>query len=94
MEGAKRIEDIVNSLEEHVHPAEGAEALPCDLKSGLESSLRLLEHKMSGVVVHAQYGSTRPVLALGREPQSRIFEPARQRGARRLVEHLDSARGK
>ncbi|HWZ92491.1 MAG TPA: ATP-binding protein, partial [Polyangiaceae bacterium] len=67
VEGAKRIEDIVNSLEEHVHPAEGAEALPCDLKSGLESSLRLLEHKMTGVAVHAQYGSSRPVLALARE---------------------------
>jgi signal transduction histidine kinase len=65
--GAKRIEDIVNSLEEHVHPAEGAEALPCDLKSGVESSLRLLEHKMNGVLVHAEYGSTRPVLALARE---------------------------
>jgi len=67
VEGARRIEDIVNSLEEHVHPAEGAQALPCDVKSGLESSLRLLEHKMNGVVVHAQYGSTRPVLALARE---------------------------
>ncbi len=67
VEGARRIEDIVNSLEEHVHPAEGAQALPCDVKSGLESSLRLLEHKMNGVVVHARYASARPVLALARE---------------------------
>jgi signal transduction histidine kinase len=67
VEGARRIEDIVNSLEDHVHPAEGAQALPCDVKSGLESSLRLLEHKMNGVVVHAQYASRRPVLALARE---------------------------
>ncbi|MEI9938657.1 MAG: ATP-binding protein [Pseudomonadota bacterium] len=67
VEGAKRIEDIVNSLEEHVHPAEGAQALPCDVKSGLESSLRLLEHKMNGVNVHTHYRSTRPVLALARE---------------------------
>ncbi|HTA90486.1 MAG TPA: ATP-binding protein [Polyangiaceae bacterium] len=67
VEGARRIEDIVNSLEDHVHPAEGAQALPCDVKSGLESSLRLLEHKMNGVAVHAQYGNTRPVLALARE---------------------------
>jgi signal transduction histidine kinase len=67
VEGARRIEDIVNSLEEHVHPAEGAQSLPCDVKSGLESSLRLLEHKMNGVRVHARYGSTRPVLALARE---------------------------
>jgi len=67
VEGARRIEDIVNSLEEHVHPAEGAQALPCDLKSGLESSLRLLEHKMNGVAVHAKYRSGRPVLASARE---------------------------
>ena len=67
VEGTRRIEDIVNSLEEHVHPAEGAQALPCDVKSGLESSLRLLEHKMNGVAVHARYGNTRPVLALARE---------------------------
>jgi signal transduction histidine kinase len=67
VEGARRIEDIVNSLEDHVHPAENAQALPCDVKSGLESSLRLLEHKMNGIKVHADYASTRPVLALARE---------------------------
>src|SRR5207237_141783 len=92
--GARRIEDIVNSLEEHVHPAEGAEALPCDVKSGLESSLRLLEHKMNGVVVHTQYESARPVLALARELNHvflNLLDNAVRAGASNIWIQLDDA---
>jgi signal transduction histidine kinase len=96
IEGARRIEDIVNSLEEHVHPAEGAQALPCDVKSGLESSLRLLEHKMNGVVVHAQYGSTRPVLALARELNHvflNLLDNAVRSGASNIWIQLEDSNG-
>jgi signal transduction histidine kinase len=67
VDGSRRIEDIITSLEEHVRPAEGTAALPCSVESGLQSSLRLLEHKMNSVLVHTDYANTRPVLALARE---------------------------
>jgi signal transduction histidine kinase len=67
IDGSRRIEDIIASLEDHVRPADGSAALPCNVESGLQSSLRLLEHKMAAVQVHTEYANTRPVLALARE---------------------------
>lgn len=65
-EGALRIQDVVSSLELHVRPAEGDGMVACDLHAGLESSLRLLEHRMDGVNVHAQFRSSRTVIASAR----------------------------
>jgi signal transduction histidine kinase len=67
VEGSQRIEAIINSLEEHVRPADGEEVLQCDVRAGLDSSLKLLEHRMSGIRVHTDYASTRRVLGSARE---------------------------
>jgi signal transduction histidine kinase len=67
VEGSQRIEAIINSLEEHVRPADGNELSPCDVRAGLESSLKLLEHRMSGIGVHRECTSSRRVLGSVRE---------------------------
>ncbi|MCA9599219.1 MAG: response regulator [Myxococcales bacterium] len=66
-EGAGRIMDIVAVLEEHVRPAEGVAASACDISEGIESSLRLLEHKIGDVTVHRDYGAGLRVLAPARQ---------------------------
>jgi signal transduction histidine kinase len=66
LEGIQRIEETVSLLEEHVRPAEGGALVTCDLRAGLDSSLRLLEHKMNGIALHTSYGSTRQVVASAR----------------------------
>jgi signal transduction histidine kinase len=67
VEGSLRIEAIINSLEEHVRPADGNDAAPCDVRAGLESSLKLLEHRMNGIQVHTECSGTRRVLGSARE---------------------------
>ncbi len=67
VEGALRIDRIVGALEEHVRPAEENAILQCDVQSGLRSSVELLEHKMSDVVVHMVCESKRSVVASPRE---------------------------
>jgi signal transduction histidine kinase len=51
-EGARRILDIVNVLDDQVRPAEGGGATVYDLREGLDATLRLLEHRTRGVVIH------------------------------------------
>jgi signal transduction histidine kinase len=67
VEGSQRIETIINSLEEHVRPADGNELEPCDVVAGLESSLKLLEHRMNGIQVHSRCARGRRVLGSARE---------------------------
>jgi signal transduction histidine kinase len=66
-EGALRIGDIVSVLEDHVRPADGAERSVCDINTGIESTLRLLEFKLKGLSVHDDPATRHQVVASGRE---------------------------
>lgn len=56
-DGAKRIEGITEALRSHARPAEAGETSACDVREGLDATLKILAHKLDGVVVHRDYSS-------------------------------------
>ncbi|MEZ4226388.1 MAG: ATP-binding protein [Polyangiaceae bacterium] len=66
-EGAARVVDIISALEDNVRPAEHDGVSTCSVDEGLESSLRLLAHKMDGIQVHRNYAAQRMVVASARQ---------------------------
>ena len=66
-EAGRRIDGISAALLDHAHPAEQDRPRPCDVKAGIEATLRLLEHRTRHVQVHRAYGTDSPVLASAAE---------------------------
>lgn len=68
-DAAQRIYDIVSTLEEHVRPADGAESTFCDVRQGLDATVRLLEYRsrQNKVQIHRDYRSEKLVRARPRE---------------------------
>ena len=66
-DAADRILGIVSALEQHVRPAEGAGSMACDVRVGLDSTLRLLAHRMGNIEVERTYATERLVMAPARE---------------------------
>lgn len=66
-DSTRRIVDILGALDDHVRPADGSGPSCCDARAGIDSSLRLLEHKMINVNVHRAYSTDRSVVAPARE---------------------------
>ncbi|MBL9037833.1 MAG: response regulator [Archangium sp.] len=64
-DGAERIEGISQALLTHASPAERGGDRPVDIASGLESTLRLLGHRLNDVTVHKQLGEARVVAPAG-----------------------------
>jgi len=62
-DAAQRIQAITSALDAHARPAEGGAMSPCDVREGLDATLRLLEHKMTEVEVHREYASELPASA-------------------------------
>src|SRR5207237_9199653 len=58
-DASRRIQGITNALDQHARPAAAGEAVPCNVRDGLEATLQLLDHRMNGVVVHRAYETTR-----------------------------------
>jgi signal transduction histidine kinase len=57
-EGAKRIDEIASAMSNHARPSDtGASPAPIDLREGLESTLRLLSHRMSTVELTRDYAT-------------------------------------
>ncbi len=56
-DAARRIHEITAALESHARPADASTASFCDVQTGLDATLRLLEHRMSGVEVHRSYAA-------------------------------------
>ena len=58
-DGAQRIEGITSSLDAHARPAEGGATSACDVREGIDSTVRLLGHRLDGVIVHRDYRTDR-----------------------------------
>ncbi|MBI4510020.1 MAG: response regulator [Deltaproteobacteria bacterium] len=63
MDAGERISSITSALTEHARPAEAGKTSICDVRAGLDATLRLLEFRMSGVEVEKRYESDRMVVA-------------------------------
>lgn len=66
-QSTRRIVDILTALEDHVRPADGSGPSCCDVRAGIDSSLRLLEYRMTNTRVHRAYATNRSVVASARE---------------------------
>ncbi len=66
-DAADRILGIVSALEHHVRPAEGPGPMMCDVRVGLDSTLRLLAHRMHNIQVTCDYSTDRLVVAPARQ---------------------------
>ena len=66
-EAGTRIDGISAALLDHAHPAEQDSARPCDVRAGIDATLRLLEHRTKNVQVHRAYGTDLAVLASAAE---------------------------
>lgn len=66
-DGAERINLISGALLTHVSPGDGGGLRPVDPRGGLESTLRLLEHRLVGVQVHRALESDAVVVASAAE---------------------------
>lgn len=62
-----RIDNIVSALGAHARPADGGDLAPCNVRTAVESTLNLLEHKLRDrVEVHQTYQTTGDVYAPAR----------------------------
>ncbi|NNK08974.1 MAG: response regulator, partial [Myxococcales bacterium] len=62
-----RIDGVVSALNAHARPADGEDMVPCNVRTAVESTLNLLDHKLKhGVAVHQAY-----------ETAGEVFAPAR-----------------
>ena len=90
-DAAQRIQGITTALETHARPAEAGGFTPCDVREGLDATLRLLEHRMTGVTVHREY-ATDAMAAAPPGPLNQVFlnilDNALRTGARNLWLHV------
>jgi signal transduction histidine kinase len=61
-----RIDGVISALDAHARPADGTDIAPCNVRTAVESTLNLLEHKMKHVTVHEDYGAAGDVFAPAR----------------------------
>ncbi|MBW2159667.1 MAG: response regulator, partial [Deltaproteobacteria bacterium] len=66
IDALKRIDGVISALDAHARPADGTDLAPCNVRTAVESTLNLLEHKMKGVTVHEDYEVTGDVFAPAR----------------------------
>ncbi len=58
-DAAVRIEEITSALDTHARPAEAGETEFCDLREGLEATLKLISHRLDDVGVHRDFATDR-----------------------------------
>jgi signal transduction histidine kinase len=58
-DAAVRIDEITSALDTHARPAEAGTTTICDLREGIEATLKLLRHRLEEVVVHLDYTTDR-----------------------------------
>jgi signal transduction histidine kinase len=87
VDGASRIDGIVEAVDVHARPAEAGLAMPCDLHAGLDATARLLGDRLAAVGVHRDYAATRQAM-IPSGPANQVFlnliDNALHAGARQL----------
>ncbi len=86
-DAAVRIDDITSALDTHARPAEAGQTATCDLRSGIEATLKLIRHRLDGVTVHQSYGTDRLAKAPAGPTNQvflNLFDNALRVGARTL----------
>lgn len=58
-EAAVRIEEITSALDTHARPAEGGETAVCDVREGLDATLKLVRHRLEGIEIVRDYATDR-----------------------------------
>jgi two-component system C4-dicarboxylate transport sensor histidine kinase DctB len=58
-DAAIRIEEITSALDTHARPAEAGATAVCDLRTGLEATLKLIRHRLDGVAIHSEFNTDR-----------------------------------
>jgi len=58
-DAAIRIEEITSALDTHARPAEAGETAACDLREGIEATLKLVRHRLDGVTIHRDFTTDR-----------------------------------
>jgi len=71
-DGAVRIDGIASALDAHVRPAESGAPGTCDVREGLDATLRLLGHRMTDVTVHRDYRTDR-IVGAPASPLNQVF---------------------
>lgn len=66
IDGVRRINEVVSVLNTHARPADGTDVQAVDVRDGVESTLRLLEHRMKDITVHCEIEGTESVRAPAR----------------------------
>ena len=72
LDGAIRIEEITSALDTHARPAESGATAVCDLREGLEATLRLIRHRLEKVSVHRDFATDRLARAPA-GPMNQVF---------------------
>ena len=86
-DGAQRINVISGALLTHVSPGDGGGQRPVDPREGLDSSVRLMEHRLAGIGVHRDYQSDACVVASAAE-LNQIFVNLIDNGIRAPAKNL------
>ena len=58
-DAAVRIEEITSALDTHARPAEAGETAFCDLREGLEATLKLIRHRLDEVTINREFATDR-----------------------------------
>lgn len=58
-DGASRIVEITSALDSHAKPAESGVMHACDPREGIESTLRIIKHRLEGIRVHLDFQTKR-----------------------------------
>ena len=66
IDGARRVNDVVSALNTHARPADGTDLQAVNVHDGVESTLRLLEHKTRDIQIHREIEATESVRAPAR----------------------------
>ncbi len=58
-DAAVRIEEITSALDTHARPAEAGETPACDLREGMEATLKLIRHRLDDITIHRDFATDR-----------------------------------
>ncbi len=66
IDGVRRVDEVVSALNAHARPADGTDLQAVDVRDGVESTLRLLEHRAKDITIHREIEATERVRAPAR----------------------------